>query len=180
MSKLRIAAAPFAGAISAALLALAPAQAETPCQPLPSGFEFCAAGTLWQDAEGFAFEDAVVLEGDDLWLEIMPLPEQMAGQSLDAMLDNLASEFAQQAIAEGVRAPEILSRDSFQTAQIEAVILTMTEFENGDNYIVVTAVAEGNGRHIILMLDGDAALSATEMDQNMRNIADLIRPAEEG
>ncbi|MFU8898434.1 MAG: hypothetical protein ACNA7L_06010 [Roseinatronobacter sp.] len=180
MSEARTRAAPLAGLVSAVWLALAPAQADTPCHALPNGFEFCAAGTLWQDAEGFDFEGAVVLEGDDLWLEIMPLPDQMADQSLDSMLDNLASEFAQQAMDEGARAPDILDRTRFQTSQMDVIMMTMTEFGNGDDYTVVTAVAQGNGRHLILALDGDAAFSASEMEQTMRNIAELIRPSEEG
>jgi len=180
MSDARTGAAPLAGFISAVWLALAPAQADTPCLALPNGFEFCATGTLWQDAEGFDFEGAVVLEGDNLWLEIMPLPELMADQSLESMLDNLAAEFAQQAMDEGARAPNILDRNRFQTSQMDVAMLTMTEFGNGDEYIVVTAVAQGNGRHLILALDGEAAFSASEMEQNMRNIAELIRPSEEG
>ena len=179
MSSARSAAAPLVGLFST-FLYLTPAYAAVSCRALPNDFEFCTAGTVWHDAENFAFEGAVILEREDLWLEVMPLPEEMTNQPLDAMMDSLASEYAHQALEEGARAPENLNRESFQTTQIDAVMLTMTEFENGGEYVVVTAVLQANDRHIILALDGDAAYSASEMEQNMRKIAELIRPTEEG
>ncbi|TQM92914.1 hypothetical protein [Roseinatronobacter monicus] len=176
-----IASAPMlAAGLSLLVLASPAAFAAAPCHPLPNGFEFCAAGSDWEDAESFAFDDAVVLESDMLWLEIMPLPEEFAGQSLDAMLDSIATEAAQDAASEGVPAPDMLGRDQFQTATLNAVTMTMTESDDGFEYVVVMAVAESNDRHLVLALDGDETISAPEMEENMRNIAELIRPTEEG
>lgn len=170
----------LAGGLGLFILALPAAQAASPCHPLPSGFEFCAAGSDWEDAESFAFDDAVVLESDMLWLEIMPLPAEMSGQSLAATLDSIAAELAQDAASEGLAAPDMLGRDQFQTATLNAVTMTMTESDNGFEYVVVMAVAESNDRHLVLALDGDESVSAPEMEENMRNIAELIRPTDGG
>lgn len=168
------------GLVTAGWFSLSSVHAQEPCIPLPANFELCAAGTLWQDAESFDFEDAVVLESDRLWLEVMPLPDLLESLSLDAIMNSLEAEFIQQAAAEGQRAPDIMDRVSIETSQISGMMITMTEFDYDDEYVVVTAVVQGNGRHVILALDGDAAFSASEMEQNMRNISDMIRLAEEG
>lgn len=173
-------AALITGLAIAGWLSLSHADAQEPCIPLPVNFELCADGTVWQDAESFGFEDALVLESDQLWLEVMPLPDLLEALSLDAIMDSLEAEFIQQAAAEGQRAPDIMDRVSFQTPQVSGMMITMTEFDYDDEYVVVTAVVQGNGRHVILALDGDAAFSASEMEQNMRNISDMIRLAEEG
>ena len=180
MSRPSRSAALITGLVIAGWVSDSAAYAQDTCLPLPSGFELCAGGTIWQDAESFGFEDAVVLESDDLWLEVMPLPDLLAELSLDAIMDSLEAEFIQQAAVEGQRAPQIFDRISFQTPQISGLMMAMTEFDYADEYVVVTAVVHGNGRHVILALDGDAAFSASEMEQNMRNISDLIRLAEEG
>lgn len=170
----------LAGGLGLFILALPDAHAASPCHPLPNGFEFCTAGSDWEDAESFTFDDAVVLENDMLWLEIMPLPEEFSGQSLDVMLDSIATELAQDAASEGLAAPDMLGRDQFQTGTLNTVTMTMTESDNGFEYVVVMAVAEANARHLVLALDGDESVSAPEMEENMRNIAELIRPTEEG
>jgi len=180
MSRSRDAAPLLAGGFGLLLIALSPAHAASQCHPLPNWFEFCAAGSDWEDAETFAFEDAFVLQSDALWLEIMPLPEGLSDQSLEGILDSIATDLAQDAAAEGLPAPDLLGRAQFQTSALTAVTMTMTEFDEGYDYIVVMAVAEANDRHLVLALDGDETISASEMEENMRNVAELIRPTEEG
>lgn len=168
--------------LCAATLFASTTQADTSdCTPLPADFVLCAQGTPWQSAEIMAFDNGVAFELDPFWLEVFPAPEPVQSvQPFEAALDAMADLIAEQARNEGLGAPETLARDAFETDHAQFVtITTQIELPEDDPMIYMTMIAEAGGSRIILTFDSDVATTVDGVPQELRELADMIRPKED-
>ncbi len=168
-----------------AALAFAPVMAmagTSGCQPLPLDFVLCAQGTDWETAEREDLSDGVLFTSARQWLEVFDMSELFpAGIPLDAILDQMEAEFAQEAKSHDVEAPLTLSRDRFSTDHLEIVSLTnRVALEPGEVESFVTMIAEAGGRRISISIDPGEDVDPELLFAATRAVAELIRPASGG
>lgn len=156
--------------------------AQEGCTPVPGDYVFCMSGTDWANAERQDFGDGLAFGTNDMWLEIIALPEEFqAEQSLDALLDLLEEIYAAETEAEGLPAPEIIARDRFQTEHLDVVSITsLVDFGEGYAEEFVTMILEGGTQRISISLDSAQELAPGTLHDTLRTVAEMIRPAAEG
>jgi hypothetical protein len=145
------------------------------CSPLPGGFLFCPGDSEWAGAEVVPFSNGVAFDLPPYWLEVSDPPaEVIAAPSLDAALDVLTGLIAVQARNEGLEAPEVLGRDSFEAGQLEAATLTTRiELPDDEPMVFVTMIAGQGDQRLFVTLDHDGEVMA-DVEQELRLVAGLF------
>lgn len=156
--------------------------AQDGCAPVPGDYVFCMSGTDWANAEREEFGGGLAFGTDDMWLEIIALPEEFqTGHSLDGLLDLLEEIYAAESEAEDMRAPETIARDRFQTEHLNVVSITsLVDFGEGYAEEFVTMILEGGTQRISISLDSEQELAPGALHDTLRTVAEMIRPAPEG
>ncbi len=170
----RIACRLAVGALAGSLIA-APAAAQD-CAPMTRHFVFCGAGTDWAGARWDPAGDGATVVLDALRLDFA---EDWLARD-DALDPAAALEALLEAMLEGDTHEEMI-RDGFAAGALSVARVIQTVAAGGDAPVLRAAmIAEADGARIFLRLDAPVGLPLDEIDRRSREVAGLVRPAQEG
>lgn len=172
------------GLLATALLATAPAAAVASgdCNAMSPNFVICADGSPWAEARWVQFGDGAAIELAPYWLEFAE--HWVTGQDeapLEAALDDLLREMLAAEAEEGMAPPEPLLRDRFETGHLSVErIVQLIDMGDGTREMMAIMIAESTFARIALMLGIDTEITADDFARSARDLAELIRPGQEG
>ena len=156
-------------------LSLAAGPAAAGCFAFTGHFEFCPAGTLWEAAEVEQYGDGVAfLAGGYSFdsVEDWAGRDDAANPTLEAALAAVSAWMLEDAT---VVADHLAGRT--ETADITAVWAVQgVDFGDGTRQMRATAIAEGGGQRVLLLMAGDLALDPAQVAADFDVLLRTVRP----